>query len=191
MVNMSYVVAGIAAVVILILIIWFFTTWNRLIRLEENAHKSWSDIDILLNQRYDMIPNLVSIVKGYAEHEAGIFDEFAKARQAAAGALGRGDVAGVAAAEGILSGMIPRINMVSEQYPDLKANANFMDLQNKLVSLENQIADRREFYNAASTNFNKAIQMIPTNIVAGFKGCERRELWTVAAHVRENVQISF
>jgi len=189
--NMTYIVAGIAAVVVLIFIIWFFSTWNRLIRLEENAHKSWSDIDILLNQRYDMIPNLVNIVKGYAEHEAGIFDQFAQARQTAAGALGRGDVKGVAAAEGILAGMIPRINMVAEQYPDLKANANFMDLQNKLVSLENQIADRREFYNAASTNFNKAIQMIPTNIVAGFKGCERRELWTVAAHVRENVQISF
>jgi LemA protein len=87
--------------------------------------------------------------------------------------------------------MMPRINMVAEQYPDLKANANFMDLQNKLVSLENQIADRREFYNAASTNFNKAIQMIPASIVAGFQGCERRELWTVAAHVRENVEITF
>jgi LemA protein len=138
-----------------------------------------------------MIPNLVKIVGRYAEHESGIFQEFAKARQAAAGALSRGDVMGVAAAEGLLSGMMPRINMVAEQYPDLKANANFMDLQNKLVSLENQIADRREFYNAASTNFNKAIQMIPASIVAGFQGCERRELWTVAAHVRENVEITF
>ena len=191
MVDMMYVAAAIAAIVILILIVWFFTTWNRFIRLEENANKSWSDIDVLLNQRYDMIPNLVKIVGRYAEHEAGIFQEFAKARQAAAGALSRGDVKGVAAAEGLLSGMMPRINMVAEQYPDLKANANFMDLQNNLVSLENQIADRREFYNAASTNFNKAIQMIPASIVAGFKGCERRELWTVAAHVRENVEITF
>jgi LemA protein len=91
----------------------------------------------------------------------------------------------------MLSGLIPRINMVAEQYPDLKANQNFMNLQNQLVSLENQIADRREFYNAASTNFNKAIKMVPSNIVAGFKGCVRRELWTVQAHVRENVEITF
>jgi len=73
----------------------------------------------------------------------------------------------------------------------LKANENFLNLQNQLVSLENQIADRREFYNAASTNFNKAIQMIPASLVAGVKGCQRRELWQVAAHVRENVQITF
>lgn len=134
---------------------------------------------------------MVSIVKGYAEHESGIFDQFAKARQTAAGALAQGDVAGVAAAEGMLAGMLPRINMVAEQYPDLKANTNFLNLQNQLVSLENQIADRREFYNAASTNFNKAIQMIPSNIVANIKGCVRRELWSVEGIARENVQISF
>ena len=138
-----------------------------------------------------MIPNLMNIVKGYAEHEKSIFEQFAQARQTAAGALAAGDVKGVAAAEGILAGMLPRINMVAEQYPELKANENFLNLQNQLVSLENQIADRREFYNAASTNFNKAIQMIPANFVAMVKGCVRRELWTVAAHVRENVQITF
>ena len=175
----------------LVLIIWIFSTWNRLVRLEENANKSWADIDVLLKQRYDMIPNLVNIVKGYAEHEREIFEQFAVARQTAAGALAQGDVKGVGAAEGILSGMLPRINMVAEQYPDLKANTNFLNLQNQLVSLENQIADRREFYNAASTNFNKAIQMIPSNIVAGIKGCVRRELWSVEGVARENVQISF
>lgn len=185
------VIIGIAGVLLLIFVIWFFSTWNRFVKLEENAVNAWSNIDVLLNQRYDMIPNLVNIVKGYAEHEASIFDQFAKARQTAAGALAQGDVAGVAAAEGILSGMLPRINMVAEQYPDLKANENFLNLQNQLVSLENQIADRREFYNAASTNFNKAIQMIPSNIVANMKGCQRRSLWEVAAHVRENVQITF
>jgi len=172
-------------------VIWFFSTWNRFIKLEENAENAWSNIDVLLNQRYDMIPNLMNIVKGYAQHEREIFEQFAQARQTAAGALAQGDVKGVAAAEGILSGMLPRINMVAEQYPDLKANENFLNLQNQLVSLENQIADRREFYNAASTNFNKAIQMIPASLVAGVKGCQRRELWQVAAHVRENVQITF
>jgi LemA protein len=185
------VIIGIAAVLLLIFVIWFFSTWNRFIKLEENAENAWSNIDVLLNQRYDMIPNLMNIVKGYAQHEREIFEQFAQARQTAAGALAQGDVKGVAAAEGILSGMLPRINMVAEQYPDLKANENFLNLQNQLVSLENQIADRREFYNAASTNFNKAIQMIPASLVAGVKGCQRRELWQVAAHVRENVQITF
>lgn len=185
------VIIGIAAVLLLIFVIWFFSTWNRFIKLEENAENAWSNIDVLLNQRYDMIPNLMNIVKGYAQHEREIFEQFAQARQTAAGALAQGDVKGVAAAEGILSGMLPRINMVAEQYPDLKANQNFLSLQNQLVSMENSIADRREFYNAASTNFNKAIKMIPSNIVASMKGCSERQLWTVQAHVRENVQITF
>lgn len=191
MVETNVIVGIIAGLAILILLGWFVTTWNRLTSLEENAVKSWADIDVILNQRYDMIPNLVNTVKGYAEHEAHIFEEFAKARQAAAGALQAGDVRGVAAAEGVLSGMLPKINMISEQYPDLKANQNFLQLQNELVSIENQLADRREFYNASSTSFNKAIRMIPSNIVASMKGCTRRELWEVAAHVRENVQIQF
>lgn len=182
---------AIPAVLGLILVIWFFSTWNRLVSLEENADQAWSNIDVLLNQRYDMIPNLVNIVQGYATHEREIFDQFAQARNTAAGALAQGDVKGVAAAEGMLSGLLPRINMVAEQYPDLKANQNFLGLQNQLVSMENSIADRREFYNAASTNFNKAIKMIPSNIVAGIKGCTERQLWTVQAHVRENVQITF
>ena len=187
----TIVILAIASVLALILVIWFFTTWNRFIRLDENAVKSWADINVLLEQRYDMIPNLVNIVKGYAEHEAGIFDQFAQARNTAAGCLAQGDVKGVAAAEGLLAGMIPRINMVAEQYPDLKANTNFLNLQNELVSLENQIADRREFYNSSSTNFNAAIQMIPTNFVAGIKGCMRRDLFVVEGVQRENVVISF
>ncbi len=182
---------AIPAVLVLIGVIWFFSIWNRLVSLEENADQAWSNIDVLLNQRYDMIPNLVNIVQGYATHEREIFDQFAQARNTAAGALAQGDVKGVAAAEGMLSGLLPRINMVAEQYPDLKANQNFLGLQNQLVSMENSIADRREFYNAASTNFNKAIKMIPSNIVAGIKGCTERQLWTVQAHVRENVQITF
>ena len=154
-----------------VFLIWFFSTWNRLVRLDENAKKSWADIDVILKQRYDMIPNLVNIVKGYAEHEREIFEQFAQARQTAAGCLAQGDVKGVGAAEGMLSGLIPRINMVAEQYPDLKADSSFVNLQNQLVALENQLADRREFYNASSTNFNSAIQMIPTNFVASIKGC--------------------
>ena len=186
-----WIVLIVGGFIAFILIIWIFSTWNRLVRLEENVNKSWADIDVILKQRYDMIPNLVNIVKGYAEHEREIFEQFAVARQTAAGALAQGDVKGVGAAEGILSGMIPRINMVAEQYPDLKADTSFVNLQKELVALENQLADRREFYNASGTNFNTAIQMIPTNFVAAMKGCVRRELFVVEGVQRENVQISF
>jgi len=186
------VIGIIAGVVALIILIWFISTWNRLIRLEENVNKSWADIDVLLKQRYDMIPNLVNIVKGYADHEREIFEQFAVARQTAAGALAKGDVKGIGAAEGMLAGLMPRINMVAEQYPELKADTSFINLQNQMVSLENQVSDRREFYNASATNWNAGIAMIPTNIVAGMKSAVRRDLFEVTDLVqREAVKIEF
>ena len=190
--STGLVIGIIAGVVVLIVMIWFISTWNRLVRLEENVNKSWSDIDVLLKQRYDMIPNLVNIVKGYAKHEREIFEQFAFARQTAAGCLAQGDVKGVGAAEGTLAGLMPRINMVAEQYPELKADTSFVNIQNQLVSIENQVSDRREFYNASATNWNAAIQMIPTSIVAGMKGAMRRDLFEVTDPVqREAVQIQF
>lgn len=185
---MELIVGGIIAAVVLI---WFVTTWNRLVRLEKNVEQSWANIDVLLKQRYDMIPNLVNTVKGYATHEREIFEQFAQARQTAAGALAQGDVAGVAAAEGMLAGLMPRINMVAEQYPELKADSNFLNLQNQITALENQIADRREFYNASVTSFNTAIETIPTNIVAGVKSCKERTLFEVVGIERENVSVQF
>jgi LemA protein len=190
--SAAIIIGVIAGIVAIILLIWFISTWNRLVRLEENVNKSWSDIDVLLKQRYDMIPNLVNIVKGYAKHEREIFEQFALARQTAAGALASGDVRGVGAAEGTLAGLMPRINMVAEQYPELKADTSFVNVQNQLVSIENQVSDRREFYNASATNWNAAIQMIPTSIVAGMKNAMRRDLFEVTDPVqREAVQISF
>ncbi|MEG3603146.1 MAG: LemA family protein [Candidatus Thermoplasmatota archaeon] len=185
---MELIVGGIIVAVVLI---WFVTTWNRLVRLEKNVEQSWANIDVLLKQRYDMIPNLVNTVKGYATHEREIFEQFAQARQTAAGALAQGDVAGVAAAEGMLAGLMPRINMVAEQYPELKADSNFLNLQNQITALENQIADRREFYNASATSFNTAIETIPTNIVAGVKSCKERTLFEVVGIERENVSVQF
>ena len=170
---------------------WFFTTWNRLVRLEKEAERSWANIDVILKQRYDMIPNLVNTVKGYAAHEEAIFMEFATARNAAAGALANGDVAGVSRAEGVLAGMLPKINMVAEQYPQLKADTSFVNLQNQLVALENQLADRREFYNSSATNFNTAIETIPTNFVAMVKSCKEMDLFEVVGIERENVTIQF
>ena len=190
--SAGIVIGAIAGVLVIIVLIWFISTWNRLVRLEENVNKSWSDIDVLLKQRYDMIPNLVNIVKGYAKHEREIFEQFALARQTAAGALASGDVRGVGAAEGTLAGLMPRINIVAEQYPDLKADSSFVNIQNQLVSIENQVSDRREFYNSSATNWNAAIQMIPTSIVAGMKNAARRDLFEVNDPVqREAVEINF
>ncbi len=190
--STGIVIGVIAAVVVLIVMIWFISTWNRLVRLEENVNKSWADIDVLLKQRYDMIPNLVNTVKGYATHEKDIFEQFALARQTAAGCLANGDVKGLGAAEGTLAALMPRINMVAEQYPELKADTSFVNLQNQLVSIENQVSDRREFYNASATNWNAAIQMIPTSIVAGMKGAMRKDLFEVTDPVqREAVQVQF
>ena len=186
------VIGIIAGIVVIIGLIWFLSTWNRLVRLEENVNKSWADIDVLLKQRYDMLPNLLNIVKGYASHEKELFMEFAKARQAAAGALASGDVKGVGAAEGMMSGLMPRINAVAEAYPKLKADTSFVNLQNQVVAIENQVADRREFYNASATNWNAAIQMIPTNIVASMKNAVRKDLFEVTdATVREAPQMTF
>jgi len=171
------VIVGVLALVVLI---WFFSTYNRLVRLRENVNQSWSNIDVLLTQRYEMLPNLAKIAKSYATHEKELFEKFAAARQMAAGALQQGDVKGVSQAESALSGMVPKIFALSEAYPELKADGNFAKLQDELVSIENQVSDRREFFNASATNWNAAICMIPTNIVAGFMGAVRRDLFEVS-----------
>lgn len=182
---------AIGGFLILVFCIWFFSTWNRLINLEENIENSWAQISVMLKQRYDMIPNLVSIAKGMANQEIKFFDKLFEARALAAGALQQGDVAGVARAEAAFSAMIPRINMVAEQYPELKSDSGFVNIQNELVKMENTIADRREMYNSTTTSFNKTIQMIPTVFVANMKGCKRRDLFEIFEHERENVIIEF
>ena len=190
MAEASLIGAIIGGVILLIMVIWFFSTYNRLIRLRENVNQAWSNIDVLLTQRYEMLPNLVKIVKSYATHEKELFEKFAAARQMAAGALQQGDVKGVSQAESMLSGVMPKIFALSESYPELKANENFMKLQEETVSIENQVSDRREFFNASATNWNAAIAMIPTNIVASFMSAARRDLFEVeSAAMRSAVQL--
>lgn len=188
--EVGLIASIIGGVIFLIMVFWFFSTYNRLIRLRENVKQAWSNIDVLLTQRYEMLPNLVKMVKSYASHEKELFEKFAAARQMAAGALQQGDVKGVSQAESMLSGVMPKIFALSEAYPELKANENFMKLQDETVSIENQVSDRREFFNASATNWNAAISMIPTNIVAGFMSATRRDLFEVgSAAMRSAVQI--
>jgi LemA protein len=173
-----YLIVGIILLVLIVL--WYVTTYNRLIRMKNECDRAWSNIDVLLQQRYDELPGLVNAVKGYAKHEKSIFEEFAEARQMASNARGQGDVAGVGRAEGMLASIMPQIYAVAEQYPELKADGNFMNLQQAISDIEDDLADRREFYNSASTNWNTAIEQIPANIVANTMGAIRRELWKVS-----------
>jgi LemA protein len=173
-----YLIVGIVLAVLVVL--WYVTTYNRLIRMKNECDRAWSNIDVLLQQRYDELPGIVNAVKGYAKHEKGIFEEFAKARQMASSARSAGDVSGVGRAEGMLAGIMPQIYAVAEQYPELKADGNFLNLQHAVSEIEDDLADRREFYNSASTNWNTAIEVIPANIVASTMGAVRRDLWEVS-----------
>lgn len=155
-----YIILGIIAVVLL----WFAATYNRLISAKNAADNSWADIDVQLKRRYDLIPNLVETVKGYASHEKAIFEDVAKARSLAMGAK---TPAEHAAAENALSGVLKTLFAVAEAYPDLKASQNFMQMQSDLRDAEDKIENARRFYNANVRDWNTLIQQFPTNLIAG------------------------
>ncbi len=175
-----------------VIVLYFISTYNRMIRVRNEVDRAWSNIDVLLQQRYDMIPNLVNVVKGYTKHEEAIFSELIEARKVAAGALSAKDVGGVVAAEAVLGDMVQRLFAISEDYPDLKADTSFLNLQEEMVSIENQVSDRREFYNAAVTNWNTAISVIPANFVANTMGAKPRDMFKVDnALARRAVKVEF
>jgi LemA protein len=167
---MEYVIIGIVVAAILI-IIWVITKYNGFIKLSTHLDNSFSQIDVYLKKRFDLIPNLVSTVKGYAKHESETLEKVIAARSAAY----KGGVTGdIVKAEGELSSALSRLMAVSEQYPDLKANTNFIDLQHQLKDIESQLAFSRQFYNDSAMKFNQAIRMFPANIIASmFNFCSR------------------
>jgi LemA protein len=162
--------------------------YNGLIALRNNIGRSWANIDVLLKQRHDELPKLVSTCEGYMRHERAVFDKLSEARAALAGAR---SVAERAGAEGMLNRALGAIFAVAEAYPDLKANQSFIQLQNRISDLENQIADRREFYNDIVTTYNTRIQQIPDRFVADMLQCVRAELFQVEAEDRRDVEIKF
>ncbi|HOE95088.1 MAG TPA: LemA family protein [Candidatus Sumerlaeota bacterium] len=149
---------------VLLVILWFIATYNGLVRLRNQVKEAWAQIDVQLKRRHDLIPNLVETVKGYAGHERQTLEEVMRARAAAVSAHGVGEQA---QAESQLSGALGRLLMVVEQYPDLKANQNFLALQEELTSTENKIGFSRQFYNEQVMQYNTRIQQIPANLVAG------------------------
>ena len=161
--------------------LWFLMTYNVLVALRNQVKNAWAQIDVQLKRRHDLIPNIVETVKGYAKHERETFDAVVKARSAAVQASG---VAAQAKAEGELSGVLSRLMAVAEAYPELKANQNFLALQEELSSTENKIAFSRQAYNDQVMMYNTKTQMIPSNIVAGFGGFTAMDLF----ELKDNAQ---
>jgi LemA protein len=166
----------------------FFSTYNGLVALKNAVARAWANIDVLLKQRHDELPKLVSTCEGYMQHERAVFDQLSAARGAVVKARSVGERA---EAESKLTQSLGQFFAVMEAYPDLKANQGFLQLQTRISELENQIADRREYYNDTVTTFNTRIQQIPDSMVAGWLSLQPAELFKVAESDRQDVQISF
>jgi LemA protein len=180
----------IAAAVCLLLAIVIIAMYNRFVALREQVRAAWAQIDVLLKRRHDLIPNLVATVKGYAVHESKTLEAVVAARNAAV--AGGGSVADKGKLEGVLGGALRRMMVVAESYPELRANANFTQLQGELANTENQIAQSRQGYNGIVATFNTAIQRFPGNLVAtlfGFQSQQFFELQDVAE--REVPKVEF
>jgi LemA protein len=153
--------------VIVVIVLWVIMIYNGLVTMRQRVNQSFADIDVQLRQRHDLIPNLVETVKGYAAHERGTLEAVIQARNAAATAQGP---AAQGAAENQLSGALRQLFAISESYPDLKANANFQQLQAELSDIENKIAAARRFFNNSVTEYNTGIQVFPAALFAGMFG---------------------
>jgi LemA protein len=185
--NAVYIIIGI----VVILLIVMASTYNSLVRLRNRVKNSWAQIDVQLKRRHDLIPNLVETAKGYMTHERGTFEAVTKARNLAQQAVGTG-VGAQSKAEGELSGALARLLVVVENYPDLKANQNFLALQEELTSTENKIGFSRQYYNDSVLRYNNKTQMFPSNIMAGIMGFKASEFFEVtAAAEREAPKVSF
>ncbi len=178
----------IAAIVVLFLL-WLWMAYNGLIRLKNQTDEAWSDIDVQLKRRYDLIPNLVETVKGYATHEREAFENVTRARSAAMGAT-TPETKG--AAENILSGALKSVFALAEAYPDLKANQNFAKLQDELSDTENKIQASRRFYNGNARDLNIRVESFPTNIFAKNLGFLKRQFFQIEnAAEKDPVKVSF
>ncbi len=185
------IVGIIIAVIVVVIVIGLIVIYNGLVRLRNQMQNAWSQIDVQLKRRHDLIPNLVETVKGYASHEKETLDAVTTARNHAQGAVGKG-VGAQGKAEGMLGGALSNLLAVAEAYPDLKANQNFLALQEELTSTENKIAFSRQFYNDAVLGYNNKAQMFPSNIIANMFGFKDGEFFEVEAPAeREAPKVSF
>lgn len=179
-----YIVLGVVGVIVL----WLIMTYNGLVGFKNKVDEGWADIDTQLKRRYDLIPNMVETVKGYAKHEKGTLEQVTKARNMAMSAKTPEEKA---QAENMLTGTLKTLFALAENYPDLKANQNFMDLQATLKEIEEHIQLSRRYYNATVRDFNVKIEIFPNNLVAGMLGFTKRQFFEIGAGERENVKVSF
>lgn len=185
----GWVGIGVAAAVVLIFIIWFIVTYNKFVSLGTNCDDAFSGIDVYLKKRFDLIPNLVETVKGYAKHES---ETFAKVTEARAKAMSATTVSEKIAADKELTTVLQGFRRVTENYPELKANTNFLDLQAQLRNIENELVNARKYYNACVRELNKKIRSFPSLIVAKMMKEEKREFFAVEApEERQNVKVQF
>ncbi len=181
-----WIVLGIVAV----LVIFLWATYNGLVTLKVRVDEAWSDITVQLKRRADLIPNIVNSVKGYAAHESGVFEKVTEARSNVINAKG---VKETAEAENMLEGALKSLFAVAEAYPDLKANQNFLQLQEELVDTEDKIQAARRFYNGGVRDLNTKISLFPNNLFAGMLGFKQREFFEVEdqAAVEKPVEVKF
>ncbi|MGD0596345.1 MAG: LemA family protein [Sedimentisphaerales bacterium] len=185
----ALIVLLVIAAGLLLVILYVIGTYNVFVGLRNQVDNAWSQIDVQLKRRHDLIPNLVETAKGYMKHERGTFEAITNAR---AQAMGAKTVADAAKAEGALGEALSKFMLVVENYPDLKANQNFLAVQEELSSTENKIAFSRQAYNDQAMFFNNRIQMFPSNIVAGIFSFTKRDFFEVsAAAEREAPKVSF
>ena len=181
-----YILLGVIA----LLAIWLVALYNGLIKLRNRTQEAWSDIDVQLKRRYDLIPNLINSVKGYMTHERELLEKITQYRANAIDAEKSGNVADMAKAESMLGGMLGKLQIAVEAYPDLKANQNVAQLMDELSDTENKIQASRRFYNGNVRDFNTKIESFPNNLVAGALKFSKFEYFEIAdAKERENVVV--
>lgn len=175
-------------IVLAVVLMWAIAIYNGLIKLKNRVDEAWSDIDVQLKRRYDLIPNLVSTVKGYAAHEKEAFEKVTEARSRA---MGAGTTEDKAQAENMLSNTLKSLFAIAEAYPDLKANQNFLELQRELADTEDKIQASRRFYNGNVRDFNTKIEIFPNNIFAGILNFTKRQFFEAQGAEKEVVEVKF
>ena len=183
------VIGGVVLLIVVALIIWVIATYNAFVRMRNNIDEGFSTMDVYLKKRYDLIPNIVETVKGYAKHEKETLDAVVSARNMA---MASKDVSEQLKNENALSGTLKSLFAVAENYPQLKADKNFLDLQNTLSNLETEIAQSRKYYNGVVKIYNTKREMFPSNFIAKWFNFEKRPLYEVESEEeRKNVQVKF
>ncbi|MGI6736793.1 MAG: LemA family protein [Anaerovoracaceae bacterium] len=187
--STGMIVLAVVAVIVVVLVIWLIAAYNSFIGARNNVEESFSTMDVYLKKRFDLVPNLVETVKGYASHERETLSAVTQARSAVQSA---GTTEERMRGENMLTDSLRSLFAVSEAYPDLKANQNFLDLQQQLRRLEEDIANSRKYYNAVVKRFNNMCEMFPSNIIASIFHFERRPMFEVeSAEERNNVKVQF